>query len=384
MRNFELEVFFSQWEFRAKYHMTASDIESISLSELLAMGGDDALEQFKDLSLGYTQTWGDPLLRKEIATTYKNLEAKNILCLAGAGEGLYAVARVLLSPSDHVIVPTPNYQSAETIPLDICSVSGVPMDYDSQNGWSLDIQKIKGATQKNTQLISLNFPHNPTGFIPSEKELLEIIDWCQSKAIYLLCDEVYRGVELHRKNQRVQIADLYEKGISLNVLSKAYGLPGLRSGWLASQDTQLLQQVERYKHYLSICNPSPAEFLATIALQNREQLLKNNKALLQKNLLQLEELFFDYPHLFEWHRPKGGCVAFPKYLGKEGVETFCQKLLQESGVLLLPSSIYHSELTPIAPDHFRIGFGRRKTFDQGLLALRKHLEKRGSSSHQRP
>lgn len=375
MRNFELEVFFSQWEFAAKHHMTASDIESMSLSSLLAMGGDKAREQFNDLSLGYTETWGNPTLREHIAATYEHLQTENILCMAGAGEGIYTTARVLLSAEDHVIVPTPNYQSAETIPLDICAVSGVPMHYDSDNGWSLNIDDIKAATQANTKMISLNFPHNPTGFVLSDDDLKILVDWCREKDIYLFCDEVYRGVELADDNQLIQIADAYEKGISLNVMSKAYGFPGLRVGWLASQDTAFLQKVERYKHYLSICNAAPAEFLATLALQNREAILAANKALLKENVVQLEQLFADFSHLFEWHRPKGGCVAFPKYLGEEGGEVFCQNLLQDSGILLLPSSIYHSELTSVPTNHFRIGFGRRQVFADGLAALRTHLEK---------
>lgn len=374
MRDFELEVFFSRWEFTAKHHMTASDIESLSVSALLELASADDRARFDSLHLGYTETWGSPTLRAAIAETYEEMRRENVLCLAGAGEGLYTVARVLLARYDHVIVPTPNYQSAETVPLSVCDVSGVPMRYDRSVGWRLDLDDIRSALRPNTKLLSLNFPHNPTGFILPPVELEQLIELCRERGIYILSDEVYRGVELRQEDQLPQIADVYERGISLNVMSKAYGMPGLRIGWVASKDVKLLQKVERYKHYLSICNSAPAELLAEIALKSRATLLERNRELLKRNVEELEALFDEYPGLVEWHRPRGGCVAFPRYSGPGDGEEFCRRLLEESGVLLLPSSIYTSELADVPKDHFRIGFGRGDVFQSGLAALREHFE----------
>ena len=115
MRPFELEVFFSKWEFSAKHHMTASDVESLSLKSLLAMTDDNTKTHFEDLWLGYTETWGAPDLRHEIAATYDHMKDENILCFAGAGEGIYVVMKTLLNAEDHMIVPVPNYQSAESV-----------------------------------------------------------------------------------------------------------------------------------------------------------------------------------------------------------------------------------------------------------------------------
>ena len=374
MRDFELEVFFSRWEFNAKHHMTASDIESLSLRELLELASPEDRDRFDHLHLGYTETWGSPSLRHAIADTYHDVRPDNVLCLAGAGEGLYTVARVLLARYDHVIVPTPNYQSAETVPLSVCDVSGVPMRYDSSEGWRLDLDDIKSALRPNTKLLSLNFPHNPTGFVLPAGDFEQLIEICRERGVYILSDEVYRGVELRAEDRLPQVADVYERGISLNVMSKAYGMPGLRIGWIASKDKKLLRKVERYKHYLSICNSAPAELLAEIALKSRESLLARNRELLQRNVEQLEALFADYPDLVEWHRPRGGCVAFPRYSGPGDCETFCRTLLEESGVLLLPSSIYVSELADVPSDHFRIGFGRGEVFQTGLAAMRRHIE----------
>ncbi len=378
MRDFGLEVFFSRWEFKAKHHMTASDLESMALPELLAMASNEDRVAFENLWLGYTETWGAPKLRVEIAKTYDTMVPDNILCLAGAGEGIYAVSKCLLGSNGHAIVPTPNYQSAETVPLSVCEVTGVPLIVPSTEGdpqdWRLDLEAIKAAIRPNTRLISLNFPHNPTGMLLNRQELDALIQLCREHGIYLFSDEVYRGVELDIDQQMPQIADVYEKGISLNVLSKAYGLPGLRIGWIASRDKEVLQKVERYKHFLSICNSAPSEVLAMVALKNREKILARNRALMQENVLQLEQLFADFPGLIEWQRPQGGCVAFPRYTGPGSAEEFCKSLLETSGVLLLPASIYASELTEVPKDRFRIGIGRDSVFKDGLAAMRRHFE----------
>jgi len=123
MRNFELETFFSTWEFTARHHMTASDMESMSLADLLSLADPHDSKELLELRLGYTQTWGADDLRKLIAGTYDSLGAEHVLCLAGAGEGIYAAMRVLLTPQDHAIVVVPNYQSAETIALEVCEVT---------------------------------------------------------------------------------------------------------------------------------------------------------------------------------------------------------------------------------------------------------------------
>ena len=375
MRDFGLEVFFSEWEFAARHHMTASDIESMSQATLLSYANDEDRDAYDRLWLGYTQTYGLPALRTTIAETYDHISAAQILCLAGAGEGLYIVARVLLSADDHVIVPTPNYQSAETVPLSVCSVTGVPLVNEQGGQWTLDLEALRDAIQPNTKLLSLNFPHNPTGMLIDRPSLSALIDLCRERGIWILSDEVYRGVELNPADRMPQIADVYERGISLNVMSKAYGLPGLRIGWLAMQDKEMLERFERYKHYLSICNSGPSEILAMIALKARDQILAQNHALLQRNVVALEAVLAEYPSLFDWSRPMGGCVAFPHYRGPDGVEAFCQKLLKESGVLLLPGSIYASELTATPANCFRIGFGRAQVFTDGLAAMADHLDR---------
>lgn len=371
MRDFALETHFSKWEFNAKYHMTASDCESMSLSELLAMGAAEDVAKYNNLTLGYTETWGAPDLRQAIADSYSTLSADHILCFAGAEEGVYVAMRALLRPGDHAIVIVPNYQAAETIPLDICEVTGVALK-ENEN-WRLDVNDIADAIQPNTRLISINFPNNPTGAIPSQEDFTALVELCRKHDIYLFSDEVYRLIERDEARRLPQAADIYEKALSLNVCSKAYGLPGLRIGWIASQDKALLLQMEKYKHYLSICNSAPSERLALIVMKNGEKIVAKNRRLVNENLEKLNAFFSEYPDLFDWSLPDGGCIAYPLFTGKSGVENFCHRLVEEAGVLLLPASIYRSELIDTPPNRFRIGYGR-KHIDEGLNVMRSFID----------
>jgi aspartate/methionine/tyrosine aminotransferase len=367
---FRLETHFSRWEFKARYHMTASDAQSMSLRELMAMATAEEREGFDELWLGYTETFGAPDLLDEIAQLYTNSDSGNILCFAGASEGIFAANKILLDSDSHAIVITPNYQSHESLPLSICDTTGVPLDAD--DNWSLDIDRIAQAIKPNTRLVTINFPHNPTGAILPRERLDALIELCRKHGIYILSDEIFNGLGRSTTEHLPYITDLYERGLSLNVMSKAYGLPGLRIGWIACSDTELLQRMEKVKHYLSICNSAPSERLALIALNNRERILARNCQIIDENLVELNAFFARHPELFEWRISDGSCMAFPRYLGADGVELFTQRLVEEAGVLLLPGSIYASSLTPTPTDRFRIGFGRTG-IDEGLTAMDDYL-----------
>ena len=374
-RDFALETFFSKWEFAARHHLTASDAQSLKMSELLAMASPEQRAGFDDLWLGYTETWGAPDLRAAIAATYDARQTADILCFAGAEEGIYAAMQVLLSADDHAIVVTPNYQAAETLPLTICTATGVPLD--PADDWSLDIDRVAAAIRPNTRLVSINFPHNPTGKILERDRFDALVALCRHHGLYLFSDEVYRPLGPSTAVHLPQAADAYERGLSLGVMSKAYGLPGLRIGWIACQDREVLARLERMKHYLSICNSAPSERLALMALGVRDQILARNRALVDKNLAMLDGFFAERPDLFEWRRPDGGCVGYARYLGAEGVEAFAHDLVEQAGVLVLPAGIYHSELGETPADRFRIGFGRAG-MEEGLAAFRAHLGRNGA------
>jgi aspartate/methionine/tyrosine aminotransferase len=370
LRDFALEVYFSKWEFAAKYNMTGSDGENIRLPALLAYASPEDRAEFDNVPLGYTETFGAPSLRAEITKTYDTVTPEHLLCFAGAEEGIYVVMNVLLQRDDHAIVITPNYQAAETIPLSICDVTGVPLDID--NNWHLDVEKIRDAIRPNTKLLAINFPNNPTGKIIPHNALDDIIALCRQHNIWLFSDEVYRLIERDETLRLPQAVDVYEKAISLNVMSKAYGLPGLRIGWVACKDREMLVRFERYKHFLSICNAAPSEVLAKIALKARLKILAKNRSVVRANITALNTFFAAFPDLFDWREPDGGCVGFIRYRGHDGVEAFTTRLVEEAGVLFLPSSIYHSELNPVPENCLRIGFGRSHVPD-GIVAMRNWM-----------
>jgi hypothetical protein len=290
----------------------------------------------------------------------------------GAQEGIFAAMHALLRPDDHAIVVIPNYQSVESVPVSICDTTGVALD--PARNWELDLDQVRDAIRPNTRVISFNFPHNPTGKVISRATLDALVAMARERGIYLFSDEVYRGVERRPEMMLPQVADLYERGISLGVMSKSYGLPGIRVGWIACRDREVLGRMERMKHYTSICGAAPSELLAQIALKARERILARNRALIGKNLLLLDTFFGEHEDLFEWYLPDGGCIGYPRYLGRDGVEEFARRLVEESGVLLLPASVYRSELGGTPADRFRIGYGR-DNLEAGLAALRGHLKR---------
>lgn len=369
-RNFELEIFFSVYEFKVLYNLGGSVIQSMTIAELLELCDNDEHKQWDNLYLGYTETLGGPDLREVIADTYDSLKAENILCFAGAEEGIFAAMHAILEPEDHAMIAYPNYQSAETVPCGICDVTGIPLD--PKNNWTIDIDFVKDHIKPTTKLISINFPHNPTGKILEKDKYLALVNLCRDRGIYLFSDEVYRLIERTPAIRLPQAADIYEKAISLNVMSKSYGLPGLRIGWMATQDKVLSQKTERIKHFLSVCNSGPSEFLATIALRNRDKILDRNRRIVESNLKHLNAFFEKRSNLFEWAEPDGGCIGFPRYKGKESVEDFVKKIIEKLGVLFVPASVFRSDLGATPADRFRIGFGRLY-FPEAINKLDEYL-----------
>ena len=212
LRAFELEVFFSKWEFTARHHLCASDMQSMTLTELLALADDADRKGWDSLYLGYTETWGGPGLREVIASTYERVAAGDVLTFVGAQEGIFAAMHALLRPDDHAIVVIPNYQSVESVPVSICETTGVALD--PARNWELDLDQVRDAIRPKTRVISFNFPHNPTGKVISRATLDALVAMARKRGIYLFSDEVYRGVERRPEMMLPQVADLYERKIA--------------------------------------------------------------------------------------------------------------------------------------------------------------------------
>lgn len=376
--DFRLETYFSKWEFTARHHLTASDAESMTTAELLALGTDTERSAYEQLHLGYTPTWGTEPLRHAIADTYDSVDSDDVLAFAGAGEALFWAMQLFVEPGDHVIVTVPNYQSIESIPL----ATGVDIDglelwtgAGADLQWTLDLERFETLITPKTRLVSVNFPNNPTGFVPDHDTWAAFNAMCHDRGIRVVSDEVYRGVEIEPARTLAPAVDINPSALSVSVMSKAYGLPGLRVGWIASHDREALGRLERAKHYTSICNSAPSEHLAVIALGNGGAILGRNRGIVESNDAAVSAFMSTRPDLFDYASPDGGCVAFPRYLGADGVADFCTRAVEDDGVLLLPNSVYGSELGNVPSDRFRIGLGRTNVPDS-LAALGDHLARR--------
>jgi len=374
MEGFKLEEYLGKYEFSGPEMLCASDLEGWKMQDILNMADAKSQAMWQNLSLAYTEVRGHPLLREEILKDYSPTfhKDKNIIVTAGAEEALYATIKALLTPNDHAIIMSPCYQSHFEIPKSIgCQVS--EWSLNPKENWQPDLRQLKSLIQPNTKLIVINIPHNPTGMLCSESILKEIIKIAEAHGIYLLNDEIYRFME-HDDAQRLpNIADIYTRGISVNVMTKAYGLAGLRIGWVVSNDTKLISEIESYKHYLSICNSAPSEILAIIALKNKHEILNINKDYLLKNLTLLKKFMKEHQDQFEWVEPSGGCIGFIKLKNEPDVSKFCDRIREKENLLLLPADVYH-----VSEPYFRIGFGR-KNFPTCLDKFKKYLQIRKAS-----
>jgi aspartate/methionine/tyrosine aminotransferase len=317
--------------------------------------------------LGYTESQGAPTLRQAIAAIYTTMTPDEVLVHTGAEEAIFLLMHAALQAGDHVVVHWPCYQSLFEIARSIgCQVT--PWTAREENNWRLDLDELRAGLRPTTRLIVLNTPHNPTGYLMSAADFDALNRLAAERDILLFSDEVYRESE-HNSAARLPAAcDLGAHAVSLGVLSKTYGLPGLRIGWVATHRRELLDKMAGLKDYTTICNSAPSEFLAELALRHRHTLARRNVAIITHNLEILDAFFARYPERFVWQRPAAGPIAFPRLLGAE-IEPFCERLAREAGVLLLPGVAYAD-----SGNHFRIGFGR-KNLPQAVELFDAFLER---------
>ena len=348
---FELERYFAKYEFSARYLLSCSDCEPLSMSELLQMANQETLHLWENLKLGYTETCGHPLLRESIAEIYQGIDPKDVLEVVPE-EGIFLLMHALLEPGDHVVYTFPGYQSLYEIARSIgCEVSAWEPDED--RGWNLDINRLQNVLRPTTKLVVVNFPHNPTGYVPTESEYRDLVDLVRRHGIYLLSDEMYRFLEIEPHSTLPSACEIYERAFSLFGLSKTFGLPGLRVGWMVSKSGDILTHMSELKDYTTICASAPSEILAIMALKNRETIITRQMERIQRNLSSLDKFFVENNALLSWNRPAGGSVCFPRLLVPESADEFCDRLMREVRIMLTPSSVFQ-----FGDRHVRVGFGR--------------------------
>ncbi len=351
--DFALERYFARWEFAVRHLLCASDVEGYPLAELLALADDETRGLWAGLRLGYTESTGHPLLRREIAGLYERIDPDEVLVFAGAEEAIFCLVNVLLGPGDHAVVTWPGYQSL----YEVARAAGADVtlhELREGDGWALEVDRLRAALRPETRLVVVNAPHNPTGMLPTHEEWGALTDLCAEAGVHLLSDEVYRFLEFDSADRLAAGADALERGVSLGVMSKSFAMAGLRIGWLATRDRALLERVAAFKDYTTICSSAPSEILALIALRARESVLTRSRAIVEANLPLLDVFFAERPEAFHWVRPRAGSVAFPRLtLPGTTIDDFAAELVEAEGVLLLPGSRFGHP-----GNHFRVGFGR--------------------------
>ena len=363
---FKLEEYLCKYEFTAPYLLCCSDAETTSMKDLLQNADEESLKLWENLQLSYTEVQGLPILREEISKSYPKTNASQIICFAGAQDAINCTMHAFLEKGDHAIVVTPCYQSLKTLPKYI-GAEVTEIELLEAEGWQLQLDRLESVVRANTKMIIINYPHNPTGMTLNQALLDGLVSIARKHDLYVLSDEVYRLLGPSSTTWVDPVASVYEKGLSIGVMSKSYGLAGLRVGWIACQDKEMLKKLELTKHYTSICNSAPSEILTLMALRQQSGILKKNQRILEENLGLLDTFFGRHEEKFSWMRPSGGCTGFVRYYGDEGVSNFVQNTVERKGVLLLPGSVYGHY-----SNHFRIGFGRAN-MSTALNVLEGHL-----------
>jgi aspartate/methionine/tyrosine aminotransferase len=326
-----------------------------------------AAEKFQQTWLGYTESQGSPALRKEISKLYETIQPEEILVHTGAEEAIFLFMHAVLKQDDHVIVHSPCYQSLTEIAKSIgCDVS--PWRARDENGWALDLDELRHLLRTNTKAIVVNTPHNPTGYLMSRADYDALHKFAEEKNLLLFSDEVYRESEYDPATRLPAGCDYGDHAVSLGVTSKTYGLAGLRIGWIATKNRKIYDTMASLKDYTTICNSAPSEFLAEVGMRNRRKLAERNLGIIKSNLEIMDEFFTHHSSLFTWVRPHAGSMGFPKLL-RGDIEEFCDKVVRETGVLLLPGTMYDD-----TGNHFRVGLGR-KNLPQAVKRLEDYLNR---------
>jgi len=285
---FRIERYYAIHEFTAPYMLSSSDAESVTVADLLALEPDSA-ERLEALHLGYTGSPGALELREAIAAIYETTTADEVVVVSAAEEGIFLACHELLEPGDHVVVETPCYESALQVPRS-AGAEVSTWRRSAADGWAHDVDALERALRPDTKLVYVNSPHNPTGTSMPREVLDRVVELCAERDAWLFCDEVYRELEHDPATRLPAGVDLYERALSLGSVSKTYGLPGLRLGWLASRDRDVLSRIVDLKHYTTICASAPSELLCAVALRNRATLAERNRGIVLTNLPLLDSL----------------------------------------------------------------------------------------------
>ncbi len=359
-----LEVWFDRYQYAIEYDIGESAVKTLAVKDLDI--------DVNDVPLRYGHHRGRPELRAVIAEQYPGLEPEHIVVTTGASEANFAVVSALVKPGDHMIVEHPNYPSLYEVPRSLgCEVTLLTLRFE--NRFKPDLQELGRLLRPETRLLSLTHPNNPTGSMITEAELREVVALVEEREMFLLFDETYR----HMASGDMLLppaACLSERVVSISSMSKCYGLPGIRTGWLATRDRSILDQVLAIREQVSISNNALSEVIAEAVLIRKEEFLGKARARITRNRAVVEEWMKGQSRV-EWVPPEAGVVCFPRLApdAAEDPESLYRRLAEVYKTFVVPGRCFEMD-----ERFFRIGFGAESDeIRRGLANLSRALAESG-------
>jgi len=361
---FEVETWMTEHEQNYQYNLTETCVSSLSLKDLQQFVSEDIVTHMMNMTMDYGPIVGSSRLKQAILSLYETGHEENITITQGSINGNELVMMTLLEAGDHVISLFPTYQQMYDFPRSLgCEVSFVCLDEDKS--WMPSIQDFKTAIKDDTKMICLNSPNNPTGTTISFELMQEIINLARNNDCYILCDEIYRGVNTTTQKLSPSFSDHYEKAIVTQSLSKVFSFAGLRLGWIkAAQDVIDLINYRRDYHIIS--NGPLNDYLGSLVLENKDKILQRSLKICENTKNYLREWLKQEPHI-SCVIPEEGTVCFLKYDMDIPSKELCEKLQKETGIFFVPGSTFGLE------NHLRFGFTHQYDVQKGLPLFSKWL-----------
>ena len=351
IETFALERWMTRWETVVHYDLAESGIKPMTVDELLTLAGrDTALDQMLSISLGYSEARGTEELRQLLAALYRGVTPDEILVTTGAIEANFLLFNVLLNPGDHIVVVDPAYQQLRSVPKAIgCDVALWKLR--PENDFRYDLDELDALVNDRTRLIVINTPHNPTGSVLTPAEQQRVLEIAERVGARVMGDEAYRWLTLPGREPFAEpVRDLSTRGISVGTLSKPFGLPGLRIGWIAATP-EVVQACWSQRDYISLSPGKLNDYLATLAIRQREAIFARTQQIAAANLATLEQWLHERENLISWVPPRGGLLGLLRYDIDVPSMELADRLAADASVMLAPGSAFGYE-------HFlRIGIG---------------------------
>ena len=374
-RVFQLEAFFEKYEHLPNMNVLgASDAETSTVNDLLALARGKL--DLGKTRLAYEEVKGRKDLRDVIAKSYKRakISRDNVLVTVGATEAILLALHTLVRPGDRALVCWPAYQALEEM---VEAAGGEVIRYKylvnaRQNGFAPDLDTVHAAlsSKPRPKVLIINTPHNPTGHAISGTALRKILALARRSATRVIVDEVFSGIRVGSRKPVPSALELAKNAIIIGSLSKVYGLPGLRVGWLAGPK-DFIEEAKNLRFYTSLTPPSVVQLLGKIALQNRRRILARTQQNVDQNYRYVQKWLKHRGHLFDWVEPQGGLVMLLKLKAADGDAKFAELLARRQKVLLIPCSVGFG----MSGDSLRLGLGGpREQFRDGLRKVDLLLE----------